>query len=111
MRNPLHIALGDSAAGCLRAACRSHGMPGTVRSIPDDLSHGPYDPWLMDACAPIWMPAPRVIGTAMGRCGERNAMSNLFLASRLQVLIDSGRIEADGPRHRLREYAVRLAEA
>lgn len=70
-----------------------------------------YDPWLMDACAPIWMPAPRVIGTAMGRCGERNAMSDLFLTSRLQVLIDSGRIEADGPKHRLREYAVRLAAA
>ena len=255
MRSPLHIALGDSAAGCLRAACRSHGMPGNVLSIPDDLSHGPlddgrkrvdymracfqgyddwlfdvtdvfapwrevierldeekpgailiwsggnvseatflamacwwlagrpervlrvavpgndgrhhvathtpaeladlfpsqgaltdaerlslahdflrmrretgllrrwedgrvigvpvdrYDPVLMESCSPTWTPAPRVVGTAMGRCGERNAMSDLFLTSRLQVLIDSGRVEADGPRHRLREYAVRLARA
>lgn len=39
----LHIALGDSAAGSLRVACRSHGLNGTVRSIPDDLSHGPLD--------------------------------------------------------------------
>jgi len=38
-----HVALGDSAAGCLRAACRSHGLPGSVAIIPDDLSHGPLD--------------------------------------------------------------------
>ncbi|NEV64870.1 DUF1835 domain-containing protein [Thiorhodococcus minor] len=47
MKNPasdrLHIALGDSAAGSLRAACRSHGLNGTVCRIPDDLSHGPLD--------------------------------------------------------------------
>lgn len=39
----LHLALADSAAGGLRAACRSLGMPGTVYCIPDDLSHGPLD--------------------------------------------------------------------
>jgi hypothetical protein len=38
-------------------------------------------------------------------------MSDLFFASRLQSLIDAGRIEADGPRDRLRDYAVRLAAA
>jgi hypothetical protein len=38
-------------------------------------------------------------------------MSDLFFSSRLQVLIDAGRIEADGPLYRLREYAVRLAAA
>ena len=43
MGSPLHIALGDSAVGCLRAACRSHAMPGSVFGIPDDLSHGPLD--------------------------------------------------------------------
>jgi hypothetical protein len=41
MPDLIHLALGDSAAGCLRAACRSHSLPGTVLSIPDDLSHGP----------------------------------------------------------------------
>jgi len=253
MRSPLHIALGGSAAGCLRAACRFHGMPGTVLGIPDDLSHGPldngwaridymracfhgyddwyidvtdafapwrelvegldqeapdailiwgggnvseatflamacwwlkgrseqvfavtipetdarryvaihtpaeladlfqsrrelpdaeradfakdfarirdatgllrcwekgriigvpldrYDPLLLEACTTNWAPAPRVVGTAMGRCGERNSMSDLFFSSRLRVLIDAGRIEANGARDRLREYAVRLA--
>lgn len=47
----------------------------------------------------------------MSRCEERNAMSDFYFASRLQVLIDSGRIEANGPRHRLREYTVRLVQA
>ena len=41
MQDHIHIALGDSAVGCLRAASQSHGMPGTVIGIPDDLSHGP----------------------------------------------------------------------
>jgi len=43
MPDTLHIALGDSAAGSLRVACSNHGMPGSVFSIPDDLSHGPLD--------------------------------------------------------------------
>ena len=43
MRTTLNLALGDSAAGCLRAACAAHGMPGSVHSIPDDLSHGPLE--------------------------------------------------------------------
>ena len=42
-QHPLHIALGDSAAGCLGAACRDHGMPGAAFGVPDDLSHGPLD--------------------------------------------------------------------
>ncbi len=33
-----------------------------------------YEPWLLDVCAPLWTPASRVVGTAVGRCGERNAM-------------------------------------
>lgn len=41
--NYLHVALSDSAVGCLRAACQSGAMPGTVIGIPDDLSHGPLD--------------------------------------------------------------------
>jgi hypothetical protein len=39
--NLLHLALGDSAGGVLRAACAEHGLPGWVHVIPDDLSHGP----------------------------------------------------------------------
>ena len=62
----VHLALGDSAAGSLRVACKSHGLPGAVFiSIQDDLSHGPlvdgyerisymrdcyrgYDNWTLD---------------------------------------------------------------
>ena len=43
MLSPLHLTLGDSAAGCLRVACQSHGLPGRVIGIRDDLSHGPLD--------------------------------------------------------------------
>jgi hypothetical protein len=251
----LHLTLGDSAAGCLRAACAAHGMPGAVSGIQDDLSHGPLDdgharidymracfrgyddfypdaddaftPWralvacidgdgtdsvviwsgdnvseatflamacrwladfpgrvlrvampendgrhyvairspeelaglfesaqeltiseraalageflrirdetgqlrrweegrvsgippdhydqlLLASCTDDWTPAPRVIGNAMGRCDGHNLMSDLFFSCRLQHLIDSGRIEADGDRSRMRDYAVRLAEA
>jgi hypothetical protein len=70
-----------------------------------------HDRLLIDARPMTWTPTARVVGTAMGRCGERNAMSDLFFASRLQVLIDTGRLQADGPRRRLREYAVRLTPA
>lgn len=41
--DPLHLALGDHAARLLDAATRHHGLPGDVRAIPDDLSHGPLD--------------------------------------------------------------------
>jgi Protein of unknown function/Domain of unknown function (DUF1835) len=37
----LHIVLGDSAAGSLREACSTLGVPGKVFAIPDELSHGP----------------------------------------------------------------------
>lgn len=43
MSNVLHIVLGDSAAGCLKVACNSHGLVGKVFGIRDDLSHGPLD--------------------------------------------------------------------
>ena len=251
----LHLALGDHAAGCLRAACTAHGMPGDVLAIPDDLSHGPlsdgrvrldymracfrgyddwafttsdafapwhalsqllddtgrgpvllwsgdnvseasflamacwwlagrslpllhvhippsdgrrhvatrtpaelaglfasrrvlaederrrlaedftrirdhtgllrrwedgriigvptdrYDPLLMESCPSGWTPAARVVGTAMGRCDGPNIPSDLFFSSRLQFLIDAGRIEADGPRLRLGDHTVRRAPA
>jgi hypothetical protein len=244
MRNPLHIALGESAEGCLRAACRAHGMSGAAFGIPDDLSHGPlddgraridymrdcfrgyddwyldvtdafapwramiaridearadavviwsgdnaseatflamacwwlgnrpervmrvaihtpaeladllasareltdteravlaadflrirgetgllrrweegkilgapmdrYDPLLLECCGTRWTSAARVVGTAMSRCDGHNRMSDLFFSSRLQLLIDTGRIETAGSRDRLREYAVRLTAA
>ena len=68
-----------------------------------------YDPLLVACCPTDWTPAARVVGAAMGRCDPRNRMSDLFFASRLQVFVDSGRVEALGRRDRLREYAVRRA--
>jgi hypothetical protein len=42
--NPLHLALGYSAAGCVRAALSiSPSISQAVMNIPDDLSHGPLD--------------------------------------------------------------------
>ncbi|WP_295430862.1 DUF3658 domain-containing protein [uncultured Thiodictyon sp.] len=41
--NPLHFALGDSAAGSVRAACDSCGMPGAVIGFSNDLAAGPLD--------------------------------------------------------------------
>ncbi len=37
----LHIALGDTASGALKEACRRLGLPGVAFAIPDDLSNGP----------------------------------------------------------------------
>jgi hypothetical protein len=254
MPGVVHLALGDSAAGCLRAACESHGLPGTAFSLQDDLSHGPlvdgyerinymracyrgYDDWtfavndafapwaslierlereapgaiviwsgdnvseatflalacrqfrqrperllrvapperdnppyvalhtplelaglyasrreltdpertrlgddfvrirsetgllrrwengriigvppghydrlLLESCTNSWLPAARIIGAAMGRCDKNNLMSDLFFSCRLQILIDAGRIKADGVRNQLRGYSVRLVE-
>jgi hypothetical protein len=250
-RNPLHLTLGASAAGCVRAACSDHGVPGTVVGIQDDLSHGPlddgiarsaylrachagydecqsdstdaftpwrelnehldreqpdaiviwagdnvaeatflamacafltgrpeplllvtvtsehghpyvavyapealarlfesrhlisvagraclvtecarirnqtgllrrwengrvigvpldyYDPLLLGACGAKWTSAARVIGTALGLGDSRNLLNDLFLCSRLQVLIDTGLMKADRPRTTMRDYAVR----
>jgi hypothetical protein len=58
-----------------------------------------------------WPKAAYLVVQIMSRCDGHNRMSDLFFASRLQVLIEAGRIEADGARDRLRDYAVRLTEA
>lgn len=39
--HPIHLVLGDSAAGCVRAACASHGVPGAVVGFSQDLTQGP----------------------------------------------------------------------
>lgn len=40
---PLHLVQGDHAGERLRAACQRFGLPGRVRVIGEDLSHGPLD--------------------------------------------------------------------
>ena len=61
-----------------------------------------YDEWLVQACPSEWTQAARVVGAAMGRCDRHNLMSDLFFSMRLQLLIDRGQIEAEGPRTNLR---------
>jgi hypothetical protein len=47
----------------------------------------------------------------MALCDPHNLMSDLFFASRLQILIDAGYVEANAERTRLGAYAVRLARS
>ena len=48
--NPLHLTLGDSAAGCVRVALSiSPSISQPVMNISDDLSHGPLDDGLARA--------------------------------------------------------------
>lgn len=77
---------------------------GHILSVPTDR----YDLVLLEACTSEWTSASRVVGTAMGRCDGHNLMSDLFFSTRMQRMIDAARIEAEGSRTRLREYAVRL---
>lgn len=41
--HPLHLVAGDGAAGCVRAACASFGIPGAVVGFSDDFTQGPLD--------------------------------------------------------------------
>ena len=69
-----------------------------------------YDACLLAVCPGHWVPAARLVGDAMECCGDgRNRLSDLLLSSRLQYLVDAGRIDCEGERRRLREYRVRLA--
>lgn len=80
---------------------------GRILGVPMDR----YDPLLLECCRTRWTSATRVVGNAMSRCDGHNRMSDLFFCSRLQLLIDAGRIETDGSRDRLRAYRVRLTAA
>ncbi|HSU06128.1 MAG TPA: DUF3658 domain-containing protein [Acetobacteraceae bacterium] len=71
------------------------------------VSAGHYDAFLIDACTPEWQPATRVIGAAMDRCDGKNRMSDLFFCTRLQRLINDGRIEASGERRLMQDHQVR----
>ena len=79
---------------------------GRIVGIPPEA----YDSMLLRVVAADWVPAARVVGSAMSRCDSHNLMSDVFFASRLQQLIDAGLVEVKGRRGQLREYAVRLAD-
>ncbi|AKZ63742.1 hypothetical protein F506_14665 [Herbaspirillum hiltneri N3] len=67
-----------------------------------------HDDLLLACCSGQWQRAVAVVGEAMGRVDQRNAQGDVFWSSRLQYLVDSGRIEADGERVALGAYRVRL---
>jgi hypothetical protein len=109
-RRPLEPAERDALAAdfsCIRDAAHllRRWVDGRIITVPT--AH--YDPLLLAACSRDWLPAARVVGNAMARCDPHNRISDLFFCSRLQVLIDAGRVVADGDRPRMRDYAVRLA--
>jgi hypothetical protein len=95
----------------LRAASRAETgqlrlwQRGELVAVPADR----LDPLLLRACSSDWRPAAGVVGSVMAGCDPHNLASDLFLAGRLQRLIDRGRIEALGARDTLQEYWVRLA--
>jgi hypothetical protein len=99
-------------AECAEDFVRIRGESGLLRRWEEGrivgVSTDRYDPLLLQGCTTDWIPAVRVVGTAMGRCDGHNLMSDLFFSSRLQALLDSARVEAAGSRARLRSYAVRL---
>jgi len=77
---------------------------GRIISVPMDL----YDALLLEVCTTEWVPAARLVGTAMSRCDGHNLMSDLFFCSRMQRMIDEGLLEADTSPTRLRDYSVRM---
>jgi hypothetical protein len=95
----------------LRAASRAETgqlrlwQRGELVAVPADR----LDPLLLRACSSDWRPAAGVVGSVMAGCDPHNLASDLFLAGRLQRLIDRGRIEALGARDTLQEFWVRLA--
>ncbi|KVD66230.1 hypothetical protein WI87_30845 [Burkholderia ubonensis] len=66
-----------------------------------------YDELILEQCTTHWQLAARVVGITMSKLDPRNGQSDAFLFSRLQQLIDDGRVVVDGPRTNMRAYRVR----
>lgn len=56
---------------------------------------GDHDDLLVAALGAEWLPAPRVIGTAMGNSDPRNGAGDAMLAARLRHLIETGVAEEE----------------
>lgn len=70
-----------------------------------------HDPLVLASCSTTWENAARVVGRAMGDGDPINSLSDSFLSTRLEHLIQQGLVEADEPRDFLRFFNVRLAQS
>lgn len=111
-----HAATDLDAAACAAQAARFRALcadPSPRRVLRDGVPVGApaevFDDVLLGACDDDWQSAAKVVGTAMGRCDPHQSVSDVWLGWRLQAAIDAHRLEADGPRTGLRDFAVRLA--
>ena len=86
---PLHLALGDSAAGCVRAAgaLTSASISQAVINVRDDLSHGPLDDGV--ARAEYWRACYRAFGD-----GEYDLADAFASWSELSQRLDRDRHDA-----------------
>lgn len=69
-----------------------------------------HDDQVLANCSRRWKPAARVIGATMGLSDPRNSLGDALVGSRLEHLIVTGLVEADGPRTSMRSFRVRLAK-
>lgn len=70
-----------------------------------------HDSLILSFCSKRWQTAVRVIGQTMGFSDPRNSLGDAFISSRLEHLIVSGQVVADGPRTSMGAFRVKLASA
>jgi len=80
-----------------------------VNGVLQFLDLSAHDDQILAFCGKGWTKAVRVIGQAMGHSDPRNSLGDAFVSSRLEHLIRSGQVEADGPRSSMRDFRMRLA--
>ncbi|WP_233801075.1 DUF3658 domain-containing protein [Paraburkholderia sp. HP33-1] len=69
-----------------------------------------YDDWLLNRCTTYWRPTQIIVGELMEQMRQhdpRNGKGDAFWASRLQQLVEDGRIEADKADATVWQYRVR----
>lgn len=65
---------------------------GSTVARPEDA----FDEYLLERCPPDWTKWYRPIGEAMADCDGKNLLSDAFFSWRLRLLVDAGRVEAQG---------------
>ncbi len=70
-----------------------------------------HDSLILRFCSRRWQTAVRVIGQTMGHSDPRNSLGDAFISFRLEHLIVSGQVVADGPHTSMRTFRVKLASA